>query len=177
MKEKDRQNISSSIEDSKTDAAGKFSQSGTAKDLNPADLPKLSNRSYEDIASTRRLDIPVCKKIPINGRIFVIETSGSETKTEGGIILPHKYRSRKGEDMEIKDVNRYFVVNWDKDEIPQSIQEKLRIGIEVSPILPQEAEEWKLPVIIDFETGNQFALIHYSELAGISETLPTVIER
>ena len=177
MKEKDKENIANSIDDSTTNAAGKFPQSGTAKDLNPADLPKLEKRSYEDIASTRRLDIPACKKIPINGRIFVIETAGSETKTEAGLILPHKYRSRKGEDIDIKDVNRYFVVKWDRDEIPQSIQDKLHVGIEVSPFLPQEAEDWSLPVIIDFETGNQFSVIHYNELAGISETLPTVVEK
>lgn len=168
MKEKQKQRLSDAIDDQKPQ-----------KDLTypmGADFPRLKNKSYEEIAFTRRIDIPVCKKIPVNGRIFLIETAGSESKTEAGIIVPHKYRSKKGEDMSVKDVNRYFVVKWDTDEIPEKMQSKLHVGVEVSPFLPQEAEEWSLPIIIDFETGNQFLVAHYTELCGISETLPEEVE-
>jgi hypothetical protein len=89
MKEEAKMKISDGIEDRPSDR--KLATSAT--DLNPADLPKLKQKSYEEIAFTKRIDIPHTKKIPINGRIFAIETSGTESKTESGIIIPHKYRS------------------------------------------------------------------------------------
>lgn len=173
MKETQKQRIADAIEDQKPQDEAKYPMSATGFN-NP---PKLKNKSYEEIAFSKRIDIPICKKIPVNGRIFAIETAGSETKTDAGLILPHKYKSKKGEDMSIKDVNRYFVAKWDNEGIPEIISNKLHIGIEISPMIPQEAEEWSLPVIIDFETGNQFLVIHYTELGGISETLPEVVEK
>lgn len=173
MKENQKQRIADAIEDQKPQDEKKYPMSATGFD----DAPRLKNKSFEEIAFTRRIDIPKCKKIPVNGRIFAIETAGSESKTDAGIIIPHKYKSKKGEDMSIKDVNRYFVVTWDKDGIPKEISDKLRVGIEICPFIPQEAEDWSLPVITDFETGSQFLSIHYTELSAISETLPEVVEK
>jgi hypothetical protein len=168
MKETAKQKMSDSIEDQKSQNAESYPMA--------AELPRKKTKSYEEIATTRRLDIPTCKITPLNGRIFAIETSGIESKTDAGIIIPHKYKSKKGEDIAIKDVNRYFVVAWDPDGIPEHIAKRLSVGIEIFPFIPQEAEEWSLPVITDFETGNQFLSIHYNELGGISNTIPEKVE-
>ena len=176
MKEEAKLRIAGSIEDSPAVRERAMESSNTDM-MNPSDLPKLKQKSYEEIANTRRIDIPLCKKIPVNGRLYVIETAGSESKTDAGIIIPHKYRSKKGEDTEIRDVSRYFVVRWDSEGIPEEINRKLHVGIEISIFLPQEAEDFKLPVMVDFETGNQFLIIHYNELAGISESIPQIVEK
>lgn len=173
MKEEQKQRIADAIEDQKPQNSKKYPMSS---DLNPADLPKTKNKTYEEIAFTKRIDIPTCKIIPLNGRIFAIETAGSESKTDAGLIIPHKYKSKKGEEMAIKDVNRYFVVAWDNDGMPEEMKKKLHVGIEIFPFIPQEAEEWSLPTVTDFETGNQFLSIHYNELAGVSQTIPVKVE-
>jgi co-chaperonin GroES (HSP10) len=174
MKEEAKLRIADSIEDSPVKRRLASSDIDT---INPADLPRQKQKSYEEIAYSKRIDIPPCMKIPVNGRLYVIETAGSESKTDAGIIIPHKYRSKKGEDTEIRDVSRYFVVRWDRDGIPEEIQNKLHVGIEISIFLPQEAEDFKLPVMVDFETGSQFLIVHYNELAGISETVPQIVEK
>jgi hypothetical protein len=176
MKNRDKEKLSDSVSypEVKNKDQG---YNGSGSSINPADLPKRDIKTYEEIANTLRIDIPLCKKIPINGRIFVIERPGTESKTPGGLFVSHKFRSKKGEEVEFRNVNRFFVVCWDPDGIPEDIRNKLHIGIEVSPFLPQEAEEWTIPIIIDFETGNQFGVLHYNELAGISETLPEKIDR
>jgi len=166
MKEKQKQRLADAIEDQKPQL--------TRDDQYPfsSHLPRKDIKTYEEIAFTKRIDIPVCKITPVNGRIFAVETAGSESKTDAGLIIPHKYKSKKGEEMAIKDVNRYFVVAFDKDGIPSEIGGKLCVGIEIFPFIPQEAEDWSLPVVTDFETGNQFLSVHYNELAGISQTIP-----
>lgn len=167
-----------------SDAIDDKSKLGTLSDRNKypmasetVNFPKIKGKSYEEIAFTRRIDIPQCKKIPINGRIFAIETAGTESKTESGIIVPHKYRTKKGEETEIRDVSRYFVVKWDKLGIPFDISGLLCEGIEISIFMPIDAEDYKPAIIVDFETSNQFLVFHYTELAGISETIPQIVEK
>ena len=134
-------------------------------------LPPITKpRSYEEIAQTLRIDIPVCNLTPVNGRIYVIEKPGIETKTPGGIIIERRMQVKK--DDKAEGLKRYFVVTWDKEGIPSEISAELSIGIEVNPFLPQEAEEWSLPRVIDWSTGNEFKSIHYTELAGISKIKP-----
>jgi len=137
-------------------------------------LPKKEGLKYEEIASVRKIEIPKCLSQPINGRIYVIEAAGGETVTQGGIVIAHRLNVRKNESTE--SIKRYFVVAYDIDDIPQSIVSKLSIGIEVNPFLPQEAEEWSLPKVIDWQTGNTFKSLHYTELAGISMVKPEKAE-
>lgn len=133
-------------------------------------LPKKPPRSYEDIARTRKIEIPICYIRPYNGRILVISVPADETVTEGGLILPFKMKD--GKDGSIKDVRRYFVAAFDVDGIPEYIAKDLFVGKEVNPFLPQEAEEWNLPKVIDWHTGTSFESIHYTELAGGSMVQP-----
>lgn len=147
--------------------------------INPADLHdmrlprKEGIKTFEEIAFTKKIEIPKCLVRPVNGRIFVIETDGSEMKTAAGIIIPQKMKDKKDESM--KNIQRYFVVAWAKD-IPTEILDMLSIGIEVNPFLPQEAEEWTLPIVVDWSTGNRFKSVHYTEIAGVSDVIPTKVE-
>lgn len=142
--------------------------------INPADLPRKEGiKTFEEIANTKRFEIPMCLTRPVNGRIYVIEMDGKETKTAAGIIIPHKMKDQKDETM--KNIQRYFVVDWAAD-IPMDIIEMLTVGIEVNPMIPQEAEAWNLPFVIDWNTGNKFKVIHYTELGGVSEVLPEKVE-
>lgn len=134
-------------------------------------LPPITKpRSYQEIAQTLRIDIPVCNLTPVNGRIYVIEKPAMETKTPGGIIIERRMQIKK--DDRAEGMKRYFVVAWDQFEIPEPIRNRLVVGMEVNPFLPQEAEEWSLPRVIDWSTGNEFQSIHYTELAGISKIKP-----
>lgn len=125
--------------------------------------------SADDIMKISKVEIPKCETTPVNGRIFVVEVDGSETVTPSGIILPHKLAVKKSD--EVRSICRYFVVAWAED-IPDDVKELLYKGIEVNPFLPQEAEEWNLPKVIDFNTGGIFKVIHYTELAGVSDIKP-----
>jgi hypothetical protein len=127
-------------------------------------LPKRHTKTYEEIAHTRKFEIPKCSVKPYNGRIFVRSYPGDETTTDGGIILPFKMKD--GKDGTMKDVRRYFVVAFDEVGIPKEIADDLYIGKEVNPFLPSEAEEWSLPKVIDWDTKTVFECIHYTELAG-----------
>ena len=128
----------------------------------------------EKIIATKNLEIPKCLSTPVNGRIYIIDVASSELRSPGGLILPQKYAAKKND--ELVDIKRYFVVAWDKDEIPPSIQDKLEVGIEINPFYPENAEEWNLPRVIDWQTGNIFKFVHYTELAGISSVKPEIVE-
>jgi hypothetical protein len=93
-----------------------------------------------------------------------------ETKTPGGIIIERRMQVKK--DDKAEGLKRYFVVTWDKIGIPEHISNQLEVGIEVNPFLPQGAEEWSLPRVIDWSTGNEFKSIDFLELAGISTVQP-----
>jgi hypothetical protein len=174
MKEKDKKRISEGIDDKMPDRTYPHVIPGTpASTINPADLPRKHGGTYEELATTLRIDIPKCNLIPVNGRIYVIEIEGKEHRTPGGIIMQHKLNIKK--DDSLKNVKRYFVVDWDHVSIPQYIQDILCVGIEVAPFLPQEAEEWSLPKVIDWQTGQEFLLIDSMELAGISKTKPDIV--
>jgi len=108
--------------------------------------------------------------IPINGRIYVTSIIGTDLKTAGGLILPTLYAAKKNEELEGQ--RRYFIVAWDALGIPEDIKLFLSVGKEVNPFIPQDAEGYKLPEIIDWETGNIFEVFHYTELAGISRNEP-----
>lgn len=136
--------------------------------------PRKDMSKADEIMSSIRIEIPKCFSQPVNGRIYVVDTPGEEMRTNSGIILPMKMRENKAGAM--KDIKRYFVVAFDEDEIPPETCKKLKIGIEVNPLLPQEAEEWTLPVVVDWHTGNVFSVIHYTEIAGISKIEPEEIE-
>lgn len=136
----------------------------------PAETLRSSVKKPEEIIATKKLEIPVCKSTPVNGRIYVVSVAGADMKTPGGLILPPTFGTKKNE--QVEGVKRYFAVAWDKDEIPKSILDKLRVGIELNPFLPQNAEEWQLPRIVDWMGNNIFEVIHWSELAGISSVQP-----
>ena len=127
-------------------------------------------KSIKEIIATKKLEIPKTELLPTNGRIYVVSVAGNDMKTPGGLILPPTFAMQKND--QVEGVQRYFVVTWDTDEIPEKIQKHLSVGIEVNPFLPWEAQEWKLPRVVDWETGNIFDVIHYTELAGISKNKP-----
>jgi len=134
--------------------------------------PRIINKKAEEIIATRKLEIPVCKSIPVNGRIYVISVSGADMKTPGGLILPPTFNVKKNEDVE--GIKRYFVVAWDAMGIPKEIRDLLRVGIEVHPLLP-DAEGWTLPRVIDWMGNNIFEVLHYTELNGVSSVQPDEI--
>lgn len=140
-----------------------------------SDIQRKKIQTAAEIIATKKLEIPKCLSKPVNGRIYVLQVSGSETKTAGGLILPHKLNLKKND--EVVDYPRYFCVAWDKDEIPPKLQEKLAVGVELNPFVPEDAIGFTFPKIIDWQTGNSFEVIHYTELGGISSVLPEVVER
>jgi len=139
--------------------------------INKKETEKL--RAAAEIIATKKLVIPKCFTIPTNGRIFVIDVSGSEMRTPGGLILPPTMLQKKDDSME--GAKRYFVVCWAED-IPEEIKKYLCVGIEVNPFLPEHAEEWDLPRVIDWQGDNIFKVIHYTELAGVSSVKPEEIK-
>lgn len=129
----------------------------------------------EDLESKRVLKIPVNKIIPVNGRIFVISVTGEDLKTKGGLILPPKFGTKKND--QVEGVKRYFVIDWDKKGgIPKEICDLLRVGIEVHPFLPQNAEEFQLPRIVDWNANDIYDVLHYTELGGIGMIEPEVVD-
>jgi hypothetical protein len=132
--------------------------------------PRIIQKKIDEIIATKKLEIPKTELFPTNGRIYVVSVAGNDMKTPGGLILPPTFAMQKND--QVEGVQRYFVVAWDTDEIPENIQKYLSVGIEVNPFLPWEAQEWKLPRVVDWETGNIFDVIHYTELAGISKNKP-----
>jgi hypothetical protein len=136
--------------------------------------PRIVNKKAEEIIATKKLEIPKTALTPTNGRIYVVSVAGNDMKTPGGLILPPTFAMQKND--QVEGVQRYFVVAWDIDEIPVNIKKYLSVGIEVNPFLPWEAQDWKLPRVVDWETGNIFDVIHYTELAGISLNKPKPIE-
>jgi hypothetical protein len=143
---------------------GKTEMKKADANMSDVELIKKEQPKYEDIVSKRKIDIPKCYIRPYNGRIFVTSVPADETITESGIILPFKMKD--GKDGHMKDIRRYFVVAFDDKGIPPEIAEDLYIGKEVNPFLPNEAEEWSLPKVVDWHTGTAFECIHYTELAG-----------
>ena len=97
----------------------------------PNDIQRKKLKTSAEIIATKKLEIPKCLSVPINGRIYVISVAGTDMKTPGGLILPPTYAMMKNDD--VLGVRRYFVVAWDKEGIPSDIQEKLVVGIEVHP--------------------------------------------
>jgi hypothetical protein len=140
-----------------------------------SDIQRKKLQTAAEIQATKKLEIPKCLSIPTNGRIYVVSVAGTDMKTPGGLILPPTFAMQKND--QVEGVKRYFVVAWDKDEIPPKFQEKLTVGIEVNPFLPWAAEEWKLPRVIDWDSGNIFEVIHYTELAGVSSNIPEIVEK
>jgi hypothetical protein len=132
-------------------------------------------RNSDKIIATKKLEIPKCFSIPVNGRIYVVSIASSDLRSPGGLILPQLYAPKK--DDSLQDIKRYFVVAWDKDEIPEKIQEKLEVGIELNPFLPPEAQNWSLPKVIDWQANQIFEVLHYTELAGISSVKPEIVEK
>jgi hypothetical protein len=141
----------------------------------PNDIQRKKLKTAAEIIATKKLEIPKCLSTPVNGRIYVLQIAGSETKTVAGIILPHKLNIKKND--EVIDYPRYFCIAWDKDEIPQKLQEKLTVGLELNPFVPEDAIGFSFPKIIDWQTGNTFQVIHYTELGGVSSVLPEVVEK
>lgn len=165
-REKRHQRLSEAIEDQPMPKRGVVFpiNKNITSDFKDQPLPKKQTKSFEEIAKTMKVDIPVCYVKPYNGRIFVKSVPADEFKTESGIILP--YKMRDGKDGSMKNVRRYFVVAFDQDEIPPVIAKDLYVGKEVNPFIINEAEEWRLPTVIDWHTGLSFEVIHYTELAG-----------
>lgn len=175
-REKRNQRLSEAIEDQKEPQRGVMFPITKKVDpnFNGATLPKKEKQTYEDIAKKRKIEIPKCHIKPYNGRILVISVPADETVTESGIILPFKMKD--GKDGSIKDMRRYFVAAIDHEGIPKHIADDLYVGKEVNPFLPQEAEEWNLPKVVDWYTGTMFESIHYTELAGGSTIYPEKVE-
>lgn len=139
-----------------------------------SDIERKKVKSPEEIIATKKLEIPKCQNAPVNGRIYVISVAGSDMRTPGGLILPPTFAMKKNDAVE--GLRRYFVVDWDKEEIPKNIQDKLSEGIEVNPFLPENAEEFHLPRVVDWDGSNIYEVLHYTELAGISKNKPQIID-
>lgn len=144
------------------------------KTVDPRDISK-GIKSADEIIATKKLEIPKCLQYPINGRIYVTSVAGEDMKTPAGLILPPTFKVQKNE--QVEGVRRYFVVTWDHDGIPEEIQNKLSVAIEVYPFLPQDAIDFQLPRVIDWNTGTIFEVLHYTELAGISKIVPEEIKK
>lgn len=127
----------------------------------------------DEIIATKKLEIPKCQVKPMNGRMFIKEVSGYELKSPGGLILPQKMMPKKNDDME--DIKRYFLVDWDHEEIPDHIQRFFEVGLEVNPFL-NEAENFVFPKVVDWQGNNVFIVMHYTELAGVSRVRPEQAE-
>lgn len=140
-----------------------------------SDIIRKKGQSPEDIIATKKLEIPNCYTIPVNGRIFVVDVAGSDMKTPGGLFLPPTMSVKKND--QVEGVKRYFVVAWDAVGIPKEVKDLLEVGIEVNPFLPEHAEEWDLPRVVDWNGNNIFKVIHYTELAGIGSVKPEVVEK
>jgi hypothetical protein len=140
-----------------------------------SDIQRKKVQTAAEIAATKKIEIPKCSLNPVNGRIYVVSVAGTDMKTPGGLILPPTFGQKKND--QVEGVKRYFAVAWDQDEIPESIQSKLTVGVELSPFLPTNAEEWELPRVVDWNTAQIFEVIHYTELAGISRVHPKPIEK
>jgi hypothetical protein len=140
----------------------------------PSDIQRKKLSEADRILATKKLEIPACKCIPVNGRIYVISVAGSDMKTPSGLILPPTFGTKKNE--QVEGVKRYFVVAWDALGIPKEICDLLLVGREINPFLPQNAEEWQLPRVVDWDGNNIFEVVHYTELAGVSETIPEEVE-
>jgi len=145
--------------------SGEVSEDIIRKKISPADK----------IIATKALEIPKCLAIPVNGRIYCVEIKGSELKSPGGLILPVKLSQKKNDDVD--DWPRFFVVKWDENGIPKEIRDKLSVAVEVFPFMPEEAIGYMFPRVVDWNTGNIFKSLHYTELAGISTVKPEVVEK
>lgn len=133
-------------------------------------LEKL--RSAQEIVATKKLEIPKCLSIPVNGRMYVITVAGTDMRSPGGLILPPTFKTKKND--EVEGINRYFVVAWAED-IPEEIKKHLCVGAEVHPFLP-DAEGWTLPRVVDWMGNNIFHVLHYTELNGVSAIKPEEVE-
>jgi hypothetical protein len=171
-RKKEVREMASAIDDQKAPNATKFP---FEKGMEGIERKKVdpSVKKADEIIATKKLEIPVCKTKPVNGRIYVISIAGEDMKTPGGLILPPTFQAKKN--MDVEGIRRYFVVAWDVVEIPLSVQSYLSVGIEVVPFLPQDAEGFSLPRVIDWMGNNIFEVLHYTELAGISEVKPELV--
>jgi hypothetical protein len=181
MEEKRKKEIKSMADAIEHVATAADKKLGTLSDRNTfhhgevsADIIRKRTKADEIIA-TKKLEIPVCKSIPINGRIYVVSVKGDDMVTPGGLILPPTFGTKKND--QVEGVNRYFVVAWDKIGIPAEISDLLCTGIEVHPFLPQNAEEWQLPRVVDWDGNHFYDVLHYTELAGISSNRPEIVEK
>lgn len=168
MNKKEKEQISNAIEDHKS--ASEAIIETTKRSVNPADfstqdLPRIENDEEKEL----RIEIPKCLSRPVNGRIFVISIANQPQKSLSGLWIPRLYAEKK--DQSMKSIDRFFIVAWASD-IPPEIKDHLKVGIEVGVFIPQEAEGWSLPKYIDWQTGNEFPVVHFTELAGISKVQP-----
>jgi hypothetical protein len=115
-------------------------------------------------------EIPECSIKPANGRIFVVEVASKPPKTKSGLWLPKYLRNQKNDD--VMPINRYYVVSWDEDDIPENIKKYLKPGLEVHPFIPDDAIGYNLPRLIDWSSSTEFSVLHYTELGGISKNNP-----
>lgn len=168
-RKKDVLKMAEAVEDA--NSTGDSKKAIVPSTVNPSIEKKLLKA--DEIIATKKLEIPKCHVKPINGRMFLIEISGYDLKSPGGLILPQKMMPKKNDDME--DIKRYFLVDWDTGEIPQAIQDKLCVGLEVNPFM-NEAESFRFPRVIDWQGNNIFIVMHYTELAGISKIKPEIVE-
>lgn len=128
------------------------------------DIPKLEGKTFEEITAVAVLQIPINQIKPINQRIFCIETDPGEMRTKGGIIIATDYKTSEAKGSRKRNLRRYFVVDSADD-----CSNKYSRGDEVSPFIPDEAEEWSFPKVYDFYTKKVYTVLHESELAGISK--------
>lgn len=173
-RKKEVREMASAIDDQKSPDAKKFP---FEKGMEGIERSKInpSVKKADDIIATKKIEIPKCELWVTNGRIYVVSVAGEDMKTPGGLILPPTFKVQKNE--QVEGVRRYFVVDWDhSDDIPQHVQDKLSVGLEVSPFLPQDAIDFQLPRVIDWNTGNIFEVLHYTELAGISKIAPEKVK-
>jgi hypothetical protein len=144
--------------------------------MNNENLPKVDQKTYEEITKTSVITLPDNKVKPVNQRIFAIAQDPGEMKTDSGIILANTYNLPEAKKGRKREVLRYFVVDVSDDcdvKVPYTKDDgtisrrNLERGDEIFPFIPAEAEEWSFPLVHDFYNNNDYIVFHQSELAGV----------
>jgi len=129
------------------------------------DLPRMQGEDYKGQTVMAVVEIPNNVVKPLNGRIFAIEQDPGEMKTEGGVIIPTTYQAPEAKGAVTRNLRRYYAV-----DVADDVTLPVCRGDEIFPFIPQEAENWSFPVIIDWAINKAYLVFHESELAGYSHT-------
>lgn len=129
-------------------------------------VPKLENKSYEELTAVSVVTIPKNTFKPVNQRIYCIGQLATEMKTAGGIIVPSRFSMPDARQGVEKELYRYFVVDVAEDVDISFNGKKLERGDEICTYMPEDAIAYSPATIYDFGSGTKFIVFHQSEIAG-----------